>query len=171
MISSPESLRDLKFISSDAETLTAPTGTRMPLGDVATAAGTWLRVSDDGWKVIDTNSAVSLVTIETSYRPYTLSVMYTTRHAEILSSGAGLATVNQTKQTAGIEYYSFPDTRLTLPMTLQLSEPDTVTETIKATFVEPAAEIGVSGGPINFQRRTVVRSSRSISIPPLPSAP
>ncbi len=166
LITSPESLRELRIVNARGDTLDSTKGSRMPLGRAATDAGGWLRVSDGGWQSTDTNAASALVSIEAPFRPYTLSVTYSTRRAEILSASSGLATVNQTKQTATIEYYSFPDVPLTLPLTLRLASPDTVTETVKATFVEPAAAVGMTGGPINIQRRTIVRSSRNISIPP-----
>ncbi|MCI0558702.1 MAG: hypothetical protein MN733_09420, partial [Nitrososphaera sp.] len=76
------------------------------------------------------------LTVRARFKPYTLSVAYSSATDRIEQPNSPLA-FTSTEHTITVSWYSFPDTVLTIPLSFTVPTHASLTETIEATFVEP----------------------------------
>jgi hypothetical protein len=127
-----------------------------------------LPFSGDSWLSSEVrtaeDSAGILLTVKTWIRPYMLEIRYATKNrssdAAIVKASAGQTAITVRDGGASISYSSFPDTLLLVPVMLSLNRPDTVEQTIVATYVEPAFPVIVEKEHSSVVHRTIVRESK-----------
>ena len=99
-----------------------------------------------------------LVTLNLKHRPYELHVTYSTPKGT-LSSGWSHLAWSATSHALGMQWYSFPDTSLVIPVSFVVTGTDSITELVEATFVEPLTPVKLEREFVNPVYRSVVRSS------------
>lgn len=167
VITSAEVLRDLRLILNTGDTLVPGSVGSFALPETPARSEDWLQFDPGTWSPTDSgNGGSGLVTVTYDRQPMRLVLTATPTDARILSASAGVAVVNETEQRAEIVFDPPASSNQTVPLSLNLSASAFVLLTIEATFADLALDVDVDGAPVNVERRTVVRVSRRISVPP-----
>ncbi len=121
----------------------------------------WLDVTREVTpRVADSSTAYDvLLGLRTPFRPYTVSVFYSSARG----NPTQIATALRTRSSAGgtkISWYSFPDTLITLPARFLVAAGDTLREEITVTFDSLMAPVDFRYRESDVTRRTVVREMR-----------
>ena len=128
--------------------------------------------ADSGWITVQrtltprqdaTGGADLRVSLGFRERPYTLSVTYAGPE-RALRNAATTFSATTTDRSLSLKWYSFPDSEMTLPVHFAAA-PDSVIETIEATFVQPAVRVAVDRPLTNVITRTVVRRTETLHAP------
>ncbi|MCU0453184.1 MAG: M28 family peptidase [Bacteroidetes bacterium] len=172
IVASNDWLRDLRVTPAGAETVSPGSVAQHELPKTPARAETWLSIDEGPWTAADTGAGVSgLVRLTYDRQPIRLSIVAMPVRSRVLEASGGSAVVNRTDRSAEITFEPpAPSTQL-LPFWMHLSAPDSVTLTVEATFVGSAGAIAVEGAPVNVVHRTVVRSTRRLTVPPTLSQP
>jgi hypothetical protein len=104
-----------------------------------------------------------LLTLRMKYRPYTLRVSYTARRGSELKASSVLPLSSDGKG-ATFRWYSFPDTLLVVPVTLEGGKTDTLWEHIEADFIEPVVPLQGEKEFAEVAYRTRIRSSQILPV-------
>jgi hypothetical protein len=126
------------------DTLISRRKTEVNLGSFSVRGTPWVRAEHQVEVTGDSTRRVSMVlTLTTEHRPYTLSVRYRARPGQIQdvispfvysSEGSGCV----------LEWYAFPDSVLSVPISFALAGPGSVDEEIVATFKEVMVPVAVT---------------------------
>jgi hypothetical protein len=171
-VASAEVLRDLRLIVDNADTLTPGARGSFALPEMPARADDWLKVDAGAWSPTDTGTGGSgLMTVSLPRAPIRMVVTAVPASARILHAEAGLFAVNRSDRSAEAIFEPPAAPHHMIPLTLHLSAADTVALTVEATYAIPAVDVAVEGAPVNVERRTIVRASRRVVIPPSPSHP
>ncbi|MEK7118739.1 MAG: hypothetical protein AAB869_03960, partial [Patescibacteria group bacterium] len=102
-----------------------------------------------------------LVKLHMKHRPYTLRVTYSSGKHFIRDVSTPFAS-STSGNLLTIQWYSFPDTLLLIPVQFTVVGADSVTERIEATFIEEPAQVKVENGNAAYVIRRATISKRTV---------
>jgi hypothetical protein len=120
----------------------------------------WLDVRRDvSSEEVDSARAYDVnLTLATPFRPYTVSIVYTSARGVAPSIATPLKSTSKDGATK-IAWYSFPDTALGAPVRFSVAPGDTVREEITVTFDSLIVPVDVTYREANLSKRTILRES------------
>ena len=136
-----------------------------PLGSTAISGEPWVMV-DRTIAPVTSDSGVAVditLLLHMKYRPYTLHVGYSAP-GSIISDVASPLTISASDHVVSLDWYSFPDTSLYIPLHFALSRSDSVIESIEATFARDAEPVSVIAPFTTALPRTVVEFSTPLGL-------
>lgn len=162
-IRSPEFLKGARIHSPTYDTTITSNVHLVKFTKPMTLDKTWISVERDVKASKDsvTNYDVSL-RLRLKHRPYTLRVAYSTPVGRIRNCSTPFAT-NVSERSVSINWYSFPDTLIVIPLHLVVSGTDTLTQSIEAVFVEQAQPVEIAKELTNVISRTTVTTTDKFS--------
>jgi hypothetical protein len=160
-IRSSEYLDGITFTHGLKDTTTGPGTMAVQLGPSATFDTTWLSVEREEQRRQSGDATLYDVTLRlnSKLRPLRISVSYE-------SGGAGLRAFDtpyqfhETRGSSMIEWYSFPDSALTIPVKFSTTGGKAVAERIEVTFDRLADPVSCRGEMVYVIPRTTYSSTR-----------
>jgi hypothetical protein len=142
-VTSGEYLDGARIRWGGRDTLINARTTEVLLGEFAAPNTPWLRPERSIEASGDTPTRVSItLTLSSAYRPYTLSVQYRPLAGQMLDVSSPYV-FSMDGSSLTMNWYSFPDTVLVIPISFTLVGSDTVEEIIRATFKEAMTPVSV----------------------------
>ena len=167
---SAEYLDGLKVTRGEGDTVLQGRFTKFAYADPAPVR--WLSVRGTSMPAhdsSDTDSTVSIrrsLTLDSQIRPYIVEVSYDGSGLKETRSpwsmGARPRGPGAPRHARSYTWYSFPDSVLTVPVTLTMAKGATVTETVTVTYASAAFPIRVSRPATTAEYRTIVTSADTI---------
>jgi hypothetical protein len=102
-----------------------------------------------------------LVKLHTKYRPYTLRLTYSAGRHHIQGLATPLAS-SSSDNSLTIQWDSFPDTLLLIPLQFTVIGTDSVIERIEATFIEEPTQVEVESRNEAYVTRRAIISKRTV---------
>ncbi len=154
-IKSSEYLNNLKFTHAGGDTMINANKTEIQMQPAAGFDTTWLylRRHEQKLQFGDTTHYDIELTLSTIFRPFTVSISYSIdgKAVNAFSTPFQFRTSEFKKK---IEWYSFPDTLLSIPIQFSTIGKECVQETIEIVFDKLAYPIEVRGGMVYMVPRT-----------------
>ncbi|MBI4810432.1 MAG: M28 family peptidase, partial [Ignavibacteriales bacterium] len=157
-LESPEYLSGVRIFHAGGDTLISLKISSVeikPSGDFDT---TWLNVERkiEKQQFGDTSHYDIGLGIRAKHRPYTISIAYYIDGKDLNAFDTPFQFRTNRKKEKRIEWYSFPDSILTIPVRFSVIGSDTVKERIEVTFNKLAYPMEIKGEMINLIPRTKV---------------
>jgi hypothetical protein len=125
----------------------------------------WMKVSRVVTARLDASGGYDLILrLRMKHRPLQLTVSYSGPRNIMKDAGTIFASTNG-ERSLSIRWYSFPESELTIPIRFATQRPDSIVESIEATFVEPAIPVEVTKDFSTFYTRTTVRQTDTLFAP------
>ncbi len=165
-VRSAEYLKGATVTVNGVDTMITTRAREVPLFDRASVDSSWIIAQ----RTVTLTGADSMqrygivLNLAMKARPYTLAVTYSAGRRSLDSVSSLLATT-QTSRSVTVRWYSFPDSVLTLPIAFTVHGPDTLMESIEATFVQQAVPVRATRESANVSSRTIVRKSTAVARP------
>ena len=99
--------------------------------------------------------------LTTKTRPYRMTATYSSLGGPIVDVNTPAA-YTRTENTVAISWYSFPDTSLTVPLTITLKRGGAMKEKIEGVFVEEPVRVLIEKEGASFIRRAVFRQATDL---------
>ncbi len=161
-ITSREYLKNIHVRSASLDTVINGHATSADISAGLLPDSTWVSIERSDSTVLRNDSTVcdAILRLRTAMRPYTIRITYTMNGSgeSFLTSWRFRSTGPQEKT---IEWYSFPDTALTIPVHFVLGPADSVRENIDVTFSRLAAPLSVEGERISVFPRTEFHAGKT----------
>ncbi len=161
-ITSREYLKKIHFRSATLDTVIDGHLTSADVSAGLLPDSTWVSIERSDTAVLRNDSTVcdAILRLRTAMRPYTIRITYT-----MSGSGDSFITSWRFRTTSPgaktIEWYSFPDTALTIPVHFVLGPADSVRESIDVTFACLPAPVTVEGEHISVFPRTEFHAGKT----------
>ncbi len=160
-ITSREYLKNIHFRSASLDTIIDGHTTSADVSAGLLPDTTWVTISRSESTTVHNDTTVydAVLHLQTAIRPYTVKITYT-----LGAAGESFSTPWRFRTTGigekSIEWYSFPDTTLNIPVHFAVGPADTVRESIDVTFAQLAAPVTVGGDRISVFPRTEYHAVR-----------
>jgi hypothetical protein len=102
-----------------------------------------------------------LATLHFKYRPRNFTLSYSTKKSKI-EDVAGEFITNTTAHSVSLQWKSFPDTVMMIPIHFKTAKADSVTETIEAKFIEMMEPVRIEKEITNINPQTTLRRTETI---------
>jgi hypothetical protein len=102
-----------------------------------------------------------LATLHFKYRPRNFTISYSTKKSKI-EDVAGEFITNTTAHRVSLQWKSFPDTVMMIPIHFRTAKTDSVTETLEAKFVELIEPVRIEKELTNIDSQTTLRRTETI---------
>jgi hypothetical protein len=163
-INSPEFLTGVKLAHGGIDTLIASRTTELEIAPRSYFDTTWANVarSDSTTKSGDTTTHNIRLVIRSKFRPYVVDVHYSAGIKDIAGFETPLK-CTYTDNSRTLEWYSFPDTTILVPVKFQTVSKDSVTESISILFDSLAYPMTLQRPLTYFLPRTTYSNSHTYS--------
>jgi hypothetical protein len=126
---------------------------------------TWLNVRRIVTARLDASGGYDLTLyLQMKHRPMQISVTYAGPRGTMKDAATTFAAATG-ERSLTLRWYSFPDSELTIPIRFATQRPDSVIETIEATFIEPAIPVTIQKDFSTYFNRTTVRRTDTLRAP------
>ena len=116
----------------------------------------WIQAERTVETTAGTNTTFNiLLTLKMKYRPYKLTVRYAGGKSTPEEVSTPLVWSPGTNSIS-LNWYSFPDSVLIIPISLEAIQADSLVESIEATFVQQASPVEISRGQADVMSRTTL---------------
>jgi hypothetical protein len=122
----------------------------------------WIHIERTVLTSVDSSITYNvLTTLHFKYRPRNFIISYSTKKSK-LEDAAGEFVTNTTAHSVSLQWKSFPDTVMMIPVHFRTAKDDTVTETIEAKFIELIEPVRIEKEMTNIIPQTILRRSEII---------
>jgi hypothetical protein len=155
-VRSPEYLKGSRIHGTKIDTLITHKVNRVDIASSATVESPWVRCERMMRASMDSGTTYDgTVNLRMKFRPYTLRVSYSSAKARFGDVRSSFV-FNKTEHSITLNWYSFPDTSLIIPLHFNITGSDTILQTIEAVFIQQAEPIIVTKELSNVSSRSTV---------------
>jgi hypothetical protein len=143
-VNSNEYLDGAQIQWGSRDTMITDRATAVDLGEFTPPEVPWMRLARTAEVTGDSTRRISLLlTISTEHRPYTLFLRYQSGRGK-LSDVSSPFVYSMADDGFSLQWYSFPDTALTIPVSFTVADSASVSEEVTATFKEAVVPVTVT---------------------------
>ena len=122
----------------------------------------WIQIERTVLTSVDSSITYNiLATLHFKYRPRNFTLSYSTKKSKIEDVG-GEFIANTTAHSVSLQWKSFPDTVMMIPIHFRTAKADSITETIEARFVELIEPVRIEKELTNIDSQTTLRRTEII---------
>jgi hypothetical protein len=162
-LKSSEYLRHLTVHLAEKDTIISTWKRNVPIKEFTYHHAPWIQIERTVLKTsLDSSITYNiLATLHFKYRPQNFTLSYSTKKSKI-EDVAGEFIANTTAHSVSLQWKSFPDTVMMIPIHFRTAKADTVTETLEEKFVELIEPVRIEKERTNIVPQTTVRQTEVI---------
>jgi hypothetical protein len=161
-LKSSEYLRHLTVHLAEKDTIISTWERNVPVKEFMYHQDPWIHIERTVLTSVDSSITYNiLTTLHFKYRPRNFIISYSTKKSK-LEDAAGEFVTNTTAHSVSLQWKSFPDTVMMIPVHFRTAKDDTVTETIEAKFIELIEPVRIEKEMTNIIPQTILRRSEII---------
>ncbi|MGD0590834.1 MAG: M28 family metallopeptidase [Bacteroidota bacterium] len=159
---SSEYLRHLTIHLAEKDTMISTWERNVPVKEFTYHNAPWIQIERTVLSSVDSSVTYDiLTTLHFKYRPQNFILSYSTKKGKI-EDVAGEFITNTTSHSVSLQWKSFPDTIMMIPIHFKVTKADSVTETLEAKFVELIEPVHIEKNHTNIDSQTILRRTETI---------
>jgi hypothetical protein len=161
-LKSSEYLRHLTVHLAEKDTTISAWERNVLLKEFSYCYMPWVQIERTVLTSVDSSITYDiLATLHFKYRPRNFTLSYSTKKSKI-GDVAGEFITNTTAHSVSLQWKSFPDTVMMIPIHFRTAKADSITETFEAKFVELIEPVRVEKEMTNIFPQTTLRQTKVI---------
>ena len=161
-LKSSEYLRHLTVHLAEKDTMISTWERNVLLKEFSHHYIPWVQIERTVLTSVDSSITYDiLATLHFKYRPQNFTISYSTKKGKI-EDVAGEFIANTTAHSVSLQWKSFPDTMMMVPIHFRTAKADSMTETIEARFVELIEPVRIEKELTNIDAQTTLRRTETI---------